>query len=427
MNITEKILAKKSGKSVVKPGDMIWADVDILMAHDPCSPGVIGIFNKYFGQDAKVWDKTKHVMIPDHFIFTADAKANANIRTMREFAKEQDIRYFYDVGTPQYKGVCHIALAEGGHNRPGELLVGTDSHTVTSGAFGEVGIGVGITDAAFVLGTGKILLKVPETIKVELEGELPKYVTPKDIILRVIGDLSVSGATYRAIEFTGSTINEMGVEERMTICNMVIECGAKNGIMTPNQTVLDFVREKTDIDFEVMSSDSGSEYIKVLKYDVSTFEPYVAKPPSPDNLETISNLVGTPIQRAYIGSCTGGKLSDFETVGRYLLGKKVSIETFAVPATQEVCDGIITTQVEGYSIYSILKNAGVQVSLDPSCAACLGGPRDTFGRVNSPINVISSTNRNFPGRMGDKGASIYLASPVVVAATAVEGHISLPS
>jgi 3-isopropylmalate/(R)-2-methylmalate dehydratase large subunit len=426
MNITEKIIAKKAGKASVKPGDLVWADVDVLMAHDPCSPGVIGVFKKHFGQNAKVWDRAKHVMIPDHFIFTADAQANANIRIMREFAKEQDIVHFYDVGSTKYRGVCHIALAEGGHNRPGELLVGTDSHTVTSGAFGQIGIGVGITDAAFALGTGKILLKVPETVKVELEGELPNYVTAKDVILRVVGDLTTNGATYQAIEFTGSVVERMGVEDRMTLCNMVIECGAKNGIIEPNQAVLDFVKSKSDIPFEVATSDKNAQYARVLSYDVGTFEPYLAKPYSPDNLDKLSNLTNVAIEQAYIGSCTGGKISDFVAVAKYLVGKNVSIDTFAVPATREVCEAIISTMIDGNSIYSILKDAGVHVSLEPGCGACVGGPADTFGRVNSDINVISSTNRNFPGRMGHKRARVYLASPIVVAATAVKGKISLP-
>lgn len=425
MNITEKIIAQKSGKSFVKPGDMVWANVDILMTHDPCTPGVIGIFKKHFGLDAKVWDNERHIIIPDHFVYTADEKANANIRLMREFAKEQDIKYFYDVGQ-NYKGVCHIALAEGGHNRPGELLVGTDSHTVTSGAFGQIGIGVGNTDAAFVLGTGKILLRVPETIKVEFSGDLPDYITAKDLILKVVGDLTTNGATYRSIEFTGSVIEKMGVEDRMTICNMVIECGAKNGIIEPNQEIIDFVKSKSNIDFEIVTSDSDAQYAKVLKYDVSTFEPFLAKPYSPDNIDIISNLIDTPIKQAYIGSCTGGKLSDFITVAKYLIDKKVAIDTFAVPASKEVIDGMIATSIDNRSVYSILKDSGVKTSFEAGCGACCGGPTDTFGRVNDEINVISATNRNFPGRMGNKKARVYLASPIIVAATAVKGKIAKP-
>ena len=424
--ITEKILAKTSKKHKVVPGELIWADVDVLMTHDPCSPGVIGVFKKQFGANAKVWDNTKHVMIPDHFIFTADSKANENIQLMRDFAKEQEIKYFYDVGTPEYKGVCHIALAEGGHTRPGELLVGTDSHTVTSGAFGQVGIGVGNTDAAFILGTGKIFLRVPHSIKVEFNGTLPINVTSKDLILRVVGDLGVSGATYSAIEFCGSLVENMNVEERMTLCNMVTECGGKNGIIAPNAETIDFVKSRTNIDFDIITSDPKAQYIKTLVYDVSEFTPYVAKPYSPDNLDTLENVKGRKIDRAYLGSCTGGKISDFIAAATILKNNKVSITTFAVPATKEVLTTIIDTKIDGESVYSILKNAGVHVSFETGCAACCGGPLDTFGRVNEPLSVISATNRNFPGRMGNKEARIYLASPYTVAATAIKGEISDP-
>lgn len=426
MNITEKIIAKKSGKSKVTPGELVWANIDVLMTHDPCSPGVISIFKKEFGPEAKVWNKERHIMIPDHFIFTADERANSNIRMMREFAKEQDIKHFYDVGTINYKGVCHVALAEGGHNVPGELLLGTDSHTVTSGAFGTLGIGVGNTDAAFALGTGKILLRVPESIKIILNGELPEYVTAKDVILKIIGDLTAKGATYCALEFHGSYVDRLGVEDRMTICNMVVESGAKNGIMIPNQEMLDFIKIKTSRDFEIVQPDPDSVYLKTMEYDVAEFVPYIAKPHSPDNLDLISNVLGTKIDQAYIGSCTGGKLSDFIMAAKYLKGKKVKINTFAVPATKEVAEGLITNSLNDESIYSIFKNAGVHVTLEPSCAACLGGPEDTFGRVNDEINVISTTNRNFKGRMGNKRASIYLASPIIVALAAINGEISLP-
>jgi 3-isopropylmalate/(R)-2-methylmalate dehydratase large subunit len=426
MNVTEKIIAKKAGKKSVKPGDLVWADIDVLMTHDPCSPGVISIFKENFGKTAKVWDNERHIMIPDHFIFTADKKSNANVQIMREFAKEQNTKYFYDVGTPNYKGVCHIALAEGGHNLPGELLLGTDSHTVTSGAFGTLGIGVGNTDAAFALGTGKILLKVPETIKIVLNGSLPQYVKAKDVILKIVGDLTMNGATYCAIEFAGDYIDTLGVEDRMTICNMVIECGAKNGIMVPNQAVLDYLEDKSYRPFEIVEPDADATYLKVIEYDVSTFEPYIAKPHSPDNLDIISNVKGIEIDQAYIGSCTGGKLSDFVMVADYLQGKKVKIKTYAVPATQDVADGLNTSFVRGESVYSILKNAGVSVSLQASCAACLGGPKDTFGRVQDEINVISTTNRNFRGRMGNKNANIYLASPIITIATAIEGKIAVP-
>lgn len=421
--LTQKVLAKASNRKHAVHGDMVWTKVDILMSHDPCSPGVIGVFKKEFGEDARVWDPERFVMIPDHFIYTADPLANANIRTMRKFAAEQDIRYFYDVGTPRYKGVCHVGLAEGGHNRPSEVLLGTDSHTVTSGAFGTFAIGVGITDAAFALGTGEIPLKVPTTIRVDIVGELPPHIQGKDLILAVIGQLGVDGATYQAIEFGGEVIDNMSVEERMTICNMVVECGAKNGIMVPNEATLAYVRQRTDIPFEVMQPDADAEYTRRITIDVTGMDSVVAKPHSPDNIADAGTLRDVSVDRAYIGSCTGGKLEDFIAAARILTGNKVKIPTYAVPATKDVLNGIIRTRIGAQSVYEIFQDAGVHVSSETSCAACCGGPADTFGRVNEPQRVISTTNRNFVGRMGNKRAEIFLASPYTVAASAVHGRV----
>lgn len=424
--LSQKILAKASRKSFVEIGELVWANVNILMTHDPCSPGVIGVFKREFGENAKVWDAEKHIMIPDHFIFTADNKANANVRLMREFAKEQELRYFYDVGTKDYKGVCHITLAQEGHNRPGEILVGTDSHTVTSGAFGTFAIGVGNTDAAFILGTGEIPLKVPPTIKIIFNGNLPPYLMAKDLILQVLSDLTTKGATYCAIEFAGEVIDNMSVEERMTLCNMTVECGAKNGIMVPNEATLKYLEKRNHIPFEVLTPDNDAEYFKVLEYDVSHMQPLVAKPHSPDNVDEVNLVEGTSLNRAYIGSCTGGKLSDFFAAAKILNGQQVTIETFAVPATREVLDEIIMTKINHKSIYEIMIDSGVRVSTETSCAACCGGPADTFGRVNEPLSTISTTNRNFLGRMGSKQAQIYLASPYTVAASAIAGKIANP-
>jgi len=425
--LSQKVLAKASGRVHVSPGEVIWAKVDVLMSHDPCSPGVISIFKKEFGADARVWDPTRFVMIPDHFIYTADALANQNVRVMREFAQEQQIKHFYDVGTPKYRGVCHIALAEGGHNRPGEVLLGTDSHTVTSGAFGTFAVGLGITDAAFALGTGEIPLKVPETIRINFHGQLPPHILGKDLILAVLGELTIDGATYQAIEFGGEVVDALSVEERMTLCNMVVECGAKNGIMVPNQATLDYLAKRNDIPFEVQIPDTDAVYARVLDIDVSTLQPLVAKPHSPDNVDSVDNVSDIRIQRAYIGSCTGGKFEDFVAAAKILKGRKVVVPTFAVPATKEVLHHTVTTRIDDTSIYSILTDAGVILSSEPSCAACCGGPVDTFGRVNEPISVVSTTNRNFIGRMGNKRANIYLGSPYTVAAAAVAGRLVNPS
>ncbi len=425
--MSEKILAKSSNNLSTQSGETVWSKVNILMTHDPCSPGVISIFKKEFGNQAKIWDKDKHIMIPDHFIFTADKKANANIDMMREFAKEQDHTYFYDPKTNNYKGVCHIALAEEGHNRPGEVLVGTDSHTVTSGAFGTFAIGVGNTDAAFILGTGEILLRVPETIKVIFHGKIEPHIMAKDLILLLLKDLTTQGATYQTIEFSGEVINNMTVEDRMTLCNMVIEAGAKNGIIIPNKATLEYIQKRSTInEFDIIEPDKSANYTKVLEYDLTNLQAQIAKPHSPDNVDSIINIEGKKIDRAYIGSCTGGKTSDFLAAAQILKNRKVAIETFGVPATKQVFYDIINQQIGNQSVYEILVNAGVNMTGEPSCAACCGGPIDTFGRVNSSMSVISTTNRNFSGRMGDKSASIYLGSPLSVAATAINGYITNP-
>lgn len=425
--MSEKILAKSSNNLSTQSGQTVWSKVNILMTHDPCSPGVISIFKKEFGNQAKIWDKNKHIMIPDHFIFTSDKKANANVDMMREFAEEQGHKYFYDPKTNNYKGVCHIALAQEGHNRPGEVLVGTDSHTVTSGAFGTFAIGVGNTDAAFILGTGEILLRVPETIKVIFHGKMEPHIMAKDLILLLLKDLTTQGATYQTIEFSGEVIKNMAVEDRMTLCNMVIEAGAKNGIIIPNRETIEYVKERSTInEFEIIEPDKSANYTKILEYDLTNLQAQIAKPHSPDNVDSIINVEGKKIDRAYIGSCTGGKTSDFLAAAQILKNRKVAIETFGVPATKQVFYDIINQQIGNKSVYEILVDAGVNMTGEASCAACCGGPIDTFGRINSSMSVISTTNRNFSGRMGDKSASIYLGSPLSVAATAINGYITNP-
>ncbi len=415
MTITEKILGKHSGRARVAPGDNIWVDVDVLMTHDVCGPGTIGIFKKQFGQQAKVWDREKVVVIPDHYIFTADAHANRNVDILRDFAKEQQLPYFYDVGSERYKGVCHIALPEEGHTRPGEVLFGTDSHTCTAGAFGEFATGIGNTDAALIMGIGKLWVKVPPTMRFVLEGPLPSYLMAKDIILWIIGDIGVDGATYRAMEFAGDGVYSLSMEERMTLCNMVIEAGGKNGVIAPDPVTEDFVRSRTRKPFEPVYSDQDAQFHSVRVYRSSDLEPVVAKPHSPDNRARVREVQGTRLDRAYIGSCTGGKLTDFHAAARILKGNSVKVDTFVVPATTEVMKGLETEMW-----------AGARIAQGASCAACLGGPSDTFGRLNQSEVCISTTNRNFPGRMGSKASQVYLASPYTVAASAVTGKITDP-
>lgn len=425
MTITEKILAGHAGRDRVAPGDNIWVDVDILMTHDVCGPPTIEIFKREFGEDAVPWDREKLVVIPDHYIFTKNHHANRNVEILRAFAEEHQLPYYYDPGTPNYKGVCHMALAEEGFNRPGSLLIGTDSHSCTSGAFGMFSTGVGNTDAALIMGTGKIWLKVPATMKFVFEGELPPYLMAKDLILQVIGDIGTDGGTYRALEFDGQAVLDLPVHERMTLTNMAIEAGGKNGIIPPDEKTTEYVRARTDAPFEAVYGDDDARYHTFKTYDVSQMEPLVAKPHSPDNRATVSEVAGSRLDRAYVGSCTGGKLEDFVAAARILKGQEVRIDTYIVPATTHIGDELHTTYVDGETLYEIFERSGCKLG-QASCAACLGGPTDTFGRTHGTEVVISTTNRNFPGRMGSKDASVYLASPFTVAASAVVGVITDP-
>lgn len=428
MTMTEKILARHAGRDDVSPGDNIWIDVDVLMTHDVCGPGTIGIFKHHFGGDAaRVWDADKVVIIPDHYIFTADAMANRNVQVLRKFAAEQKLQYFYDVGTPRYKGVCHIALPEEGHTRPGEVLLGTDSHTCTAGAFGEFATGIGNTDAGFVMGTGKLWVKVPPTMRFVFHGNLPPYLMAKDLILAAIGDIGCDGATYKAMEFDGDGVYALNIEERMTLCNMVIEAGGKNGVIAPDQVTFDYVnaRNAGQRPYTPTYSDKGASFCFEKVYDVTKLEPVVAKPHSPDNRAYVSEVRGTKLDRAYIGSCTGGKMTDFRAAAGILKGKTVKIDTFIVPATSEIAATLQTEKLNGQTLENVFLQAGAKIG-QPSCAACLGGPSDTFGRLNQALSCISTTNRNFPGRMGHKEAQVFLASPLTVAASALTGVITDP-
>ncbi len=424
--ITEKILARAAGKAAVAPGDNIWVNADVLLTHDICGPGTIGVFQKEFGRHARVWDREKVVIIPDHFIFTQDEKARRNVATLRNFAREQALPYFYDPADASYRGVCHVALPQAGHVRPGEVIFGTDSHTCTHGALGAFSTGIGNTDAGFILGAGKLLIKVPPTLRFTLAGKKPDYIMGKDIILRIIGDIGFEGATYCALEFCGAAIAELEIEERMTICNMAIEAGAKNGIIAPDQAALDYVRQRTRKPFQPLFSDPDAAVQKDYRCDVSAFVPCVARPHAPDQYAPASDLGGVKLDRAYIGSCTGGKLADFRAAASILRGRKVALETYLVPATGEVADGLNRETLAGQTLAEIFKRAGCLPIAPPSCAACLGGPEDTFGRTRGAETVISTTNRNFIGRMGSKRAPIYLASPLTTAASAVTGRITDP-
>lgn len=426
MTITQKILAKAAGKRRVDDGDNIWVNVDILLTHDVCGPGTIGVFKREFGNNAKVWNRSKVVIIPDHYIFTADEKAHRNVDTLRKFAAEQKLPYYYDVGTTNYKGVCHVALPQEGHVRPGEVIFGTDSHTCTHGALGAFATGIGNTDAGFIMGTGKLLVKVPQTLRFNLNGRLPAYVTAKDIILRIIGDIGVDGANYCAMEFKGDAIDALDIEERMTICNMAIEAGGKNGIMEPDRKAVSYINSRTSRSYEVVRGDKSAKVAREWNYNVSKFVPCVAEPHLPSNYAAAADRRKTRIDRAYIGSCTGGKITDFIMAAKILKGNKVAVDTFLVPATVEVAEGLLTEKIGDKTLLEIFSDAGCQEVALPSCAACLGGPVDTYGRTKGREVVISTTNRNFIGRMGSKDAPVYLASPMTVAASAIRGKITDP-
>lgn len=426
MTITEKILAKAADKTSVRAGDNVWVQADILMTHDVCGPGTIGIFKREFGTDAKVFDKDKVVLAPDHYIFTADEKCHRNVDVCRQFAREQGLPHFYDPADETYSGVCHLTLPQKGHCRPGEVMFGTDSHTCSHGAFGQFATGIGNTDAAFVMGTGKLLIKVPATMKFEVDGTLPPGVMAKDVILRIIGDIGVDGATYRAMEFSGETITAMSMDERITIANMAIEAGGKNGIIAADQVTEAYVRERTDKQYTIFHSDDDAEYYSVNRYRAEDLAPVVALPHSPDNAANAADCGDVKIDRAYIGSCTGGKITDFIMAAKILDGRRVAVPTFLVPATVEIEKQLNSTQVNGKSLLEIFKNAGCIDPAPPSCAACLGGPEDTFGRCNNSEVCISTTNRNFVGRMGSKSASVILASPLTTAASALTGCVTDP-
>lgn len=452
MTLTEKILARAAGKARVQAGDNIWVSADVLMTHDVCGPGTIGVFKREFGKTAKVWDKNKIVIIPDHYIFTADSLSNRNVDILRDFVREQGLPYFYDViddpngawkfdtskgllkkqyGS-RYAGVCHTALPQKGHTRPGEILFGTDSHTCMAGAFNEFATGIGNTDAGFVMGTGKLLLKVPETMHFRLEGKLQPGVMAKDIILHCIGEIGFDGATYRAMQFDGEGALNLSIDDRMTVANMAIEAGGKNGIFEFDAQTKAFVDARcklngTKATYTPVERDRDEKFVYEHVVDLDKLEPTVACHPDPGQRKLAKTMGDVQLHRAYVGSCTGGKTSDFLEFARVLNGKKVVIDTFGVPATPEIVHDLQTARWGEKTVWDILVDAGVQMTENAGCSACLGGPVDTFGRINKAgINCISATNRNFPGRMGNKESKVFLASPATVAASALTGHITDP-
>jgi 3-isopropylmalate/(R)-2-methylmalate dehydratase large subunit len=415
MNITEKILAKASGKTRVQPGEIVDANVDMIMIHDLTGPLAVDAFKK-IGTE-KVWNNKKVVVILDHQIPAESIKAAELHKTMRQFAKNQNLR-IYDVGRG---GVCHQVMPEKGHVVPGTVIVGADSHTCTYGAFGAFATGIGSTEAAAVMATGKIWLKVPETIKIKVTGGFGEYVTPKDLILNIIGELGVDGAIYKSAEFRGQTIREMRMAGRMTICNMAVEMGAKNGIVEPDETTRKFLQDrvKTMPAFETLSSDKDATCAQTVEFEVTELEPQVACPSSVDNVKPVSEVGDVPIEQAFIGSCTNGRIEDLRLAAQVMKGKKVKdgVRALVIPASMEVYKQALT---EGLT--DIFTDTGAMVC-GSACGPCLGGH---IGLLAAGETCVSTSNRNFIGRMGSKEANVYLASPATVAASALTGKITDP-
>ncbi len=416
MNITEKILAKASGKNTVYPREIVDANVDMIMVHDLTGPLAVEAFKKTGAKN--VWDNQKVVVILDHQIPAESITAAELHKKMRKFARDQQIR-IYDVGKG---GICHQVMPEKGHVLPGTVIVGADSHTCTYGAFGAFATGIGSTEAAAVLATGKIWLKVPEAIKINVEGQFQKYATPKDLILHVIGKLGAGGAIYKTAEFRGPTIRKMSIAGRMTLCNMTVEMGAKNGIVEPDETTHKFLEGRTTkllAPFESLISDADAAYEKTMNIDVSDLTPQIAYPSSVDNVKPVAEMSNVTVEQAFIGSCTNGRIEDLRIAAEILKGKMVKdgVRVLVIPASQEV---YMQALKEG--LIEIFTDAGALVC-GSTCGPCLGGH---IGLLAPDETCVSTSNRNFIGRMGSKEANVYLASPATVAASAITGRITDP-
>ena len=414
MNISEKILSVKAGHEVT-PGEIIEIDVDLAMSHDGTSPPAIKTFEKI---SDKVWDNEKIVIVFDHNI-PANTIGSAEFQKVaRNFIKTQGIKNHYIHG----EGICHQVLPEKGHVEPGKIIVGADSHTCTYGAFGAFSTGMGATDLAMVYATGKTWFMVPESFKIEVEGNLKPGITSKDLILNIIGEIGIAGATYKTAEFCGETIDNLDVENRMTMTNMAIEMGAKNGIMEPNQATIDYVCSRTGKSkdqLNILKSDKDSIYEKEFLFNVDDMEAQIACPNDVDNVKPLSQVAGTHIDQGFIGSCTNGRLSDLAQAAAVLKDRQVhdDVRLIIIPASKEIYQHAMDL---GY-IKTFL-DAGAIVS-NPGCGPCLGGH---MGVLSEGETSISSTNRNFKGRMGDPNSSVYLANAGVVAASAVSGFIENP-
>jgi len=412
MTITEKILAKAVGKEKVVPGELVDAKIDVVLCVDVTTPPAISMLEEK-GID-KVFDKEKIVVTPDHFQPAKDIKSAELHKRLDGWAKRHNIKYYYKLGRA---GVCHALLPEQGHIRPGEVIVGPDSHTCTYGAFAAFSTGIGSTDAAAAIATGQLWFKVPASIKIVLNGSLGPGVYSKDVILAVIARIGTDGALYKAMEFVGPALKDMSMEARMTITNMAIEAGGKSGIIGFDDVTKQYLDEhlKDETDYIVYESDSDAQYDAAEEFDCSAIEPMVALPHLPSGGVPIGECAGKEMDQAYIGSCTNGRIEDLRIAAKILKGKQVAIRTLIVPATPSIWKQAID---EG--LFDIFYESGCVIAA-PTCGACLGG---FMGVLAAGEKCISTTNRNFVGRMGHPESEVYLASPATAAASAVEGKLA---
>jgi len=414
MTITEKILAKAAGRGGVSAGELVDAAIDVVMCHDVTTPPAIsmladkGIY--------RVFDREKIVVTPDHFQPAKDIKSAELHKRLDEWARRHQIKYYYKLGRA---GVCHAILPEQGHIRPGEVIVGGDSHTCTYGAFAAFSTGVGSTDLAAAIATGQLWFKVPASMKFVLNGSLSPGVYSKDVILSVIARIGVDGALYKAMEFVGPGLSQMSMEARMTMTNMAIEAGAKNGIIGFDEITKQYLDEhlKEQTEYTVFESDADAEYLAVEEFDCSMIEPMVALPHLPSGGVPIGECAGMAMDQAYIGSCTNGRIEDMRIAAGILKGKSVAIRTIIVPATPT-----IWKQAADEGLFDVFYDAGCVISA-PTCGACLGG---FMGILAAGEKCVSTTNRNFVGRMGHPASEVYLASPATAAAAAIEGKLADP-
>lgn len=416
MTMTQKILADHAGVKEVHAGELIEANVDIVMANDITGPMALPIFKKMAD---KVFDKDKVVLVPDHFTPNKDIKSAENSKAIREFSREQGLTHHMEQGKC---GVEHAILPESGIVVAGDAVIGADSHTCTYGAIGAFSTGVGTTDIATGMATGQLWFKVPSAIKFNLHGKLPKYVSGKDVILHIIGRIGVDGALYKSMEFTGEGVKELSMADRFTICNMAIEAGAKNGIFPVDEAAVEYLDKHAKREYKIYEADKDAEYEEVVDVDLSAIRPTVAFPHLPGNAKTVDEIESMDkiyIDQVVIGSCTNGRMEDLRKAAAILKGKKVAdnVRVMVVPATQKI---YLQCILEG--ILEIFVEAGCAVNT-PSCGPCMGGH---MGVLAKGEKCVSTTNRNFVGRMGDVESLIYLASPETAAASAIAGYIANP-